>query len=416
MGIFFSKLFGINDKENIDDKFENRKFIIKIYWTRHALSCANILKAIGEAGVKTAIKSMSVQDSRARYAPDPLLSNLGVVQSLNLNEKTKDLNNIDFIGCSELRRAIETAIIGYHNQLTNQKNKKVLYLLPFISELRSKLALGQNLDNFPIDGRNYSKNEHFEKLNLKNKGEILQQLNYCGKKVNLNFDDVVISRDYIKFGKYGEKLPLRKRATSADKFLDSLLPRIINQIYKEKIKEMTDINKSENKSIKPIEMNIVLVSHNHFITEIIRRSKNVYIDDKKQKLPKGYKNVNASIIKQEIIFDGSMIKKFVEDENNPNNKKHLQIKKWLNIVDQLVKDSTVKFIYPKNPLTDNVTIKCNKSELEMNPNLKKEYKETLRKFIKSNPSIVDRCEEITNSKNHNIKTIVEKFSKKKKKK
>ena len=105
---------------------------VNLYWIRHAFSCANILEH----------KGIIANIARPVVTIDPMLTRAGVNQSKALNNEfltNKIHNKFDIVICSNLKRALETALYAFNNVNT------LIYVVPYISEERSPYAL--NLDN-----------------------------------------------------------------------------------------------------------------------------------------------------------------------------------------------------------------------------------------------------------------------------
>lgn len=106
--------------------------LLHIYWTRHGYSCANLLKDLGHPV------------SRGSLAANASLCDLGIQQGLQwgptILEKT-GRTTFDLVGASALLRAQQTAALLY--------KPETIHVLPYISEKRSRLALGMNKDNEP---------------------------------------------------------------------------------------------------------------------------------------------------------------------------------------------------------------------------------------------------------------------------
>lgn len=110
---------------------------INLYWIRHGYSCANVVRdTLGS----TDILHGSLL-SRSTYSPDAQLADHGVKQVEKAAENNKDiLGGINVVLTSELRRAIETALILFKNY------NVTIYPVPYINEDRNSLLEFFNLD------------------------------------------------------------------------------------------------------------------------------------------------------------------------------------------------------------------------------------------------------------------------------
>jgi hypothetical protein len=99
---------------------------LTVYWTRHALSCANVLKDLGKKG------------KRSSLAPNSSIANIGIEQCLQFKDQIQRVigTDLDFVGASALLRAQQTAALLY--------NPETVHVLPYISEKRSLLPDDDN--------------------------------------------------------------------------------------------------------------------------------------------------------------------------------------------------------------------------------------------------------------------------------
>ncbi len=87
-----------------------------IYFIRHSISCANVMKLLGKAGVVSALKNFllsgKVADDRAIYAPNSPLTYSGFILSLLarswLSQKINTIEQSGGAGESENSRQIQT--------------------------------------------------------------------------------------------------------------------------------------------------------------------------------------------------------------------------------------------------------------------------------------------------------------------
>jgi len=124
---------------------------IKIYWVRHGFSCANFLYAKFRL-------THSISD-KSTLAPDAKLTNTTLkkiceMKNDNTSNYYRNILNSDFILCSELTRAIETAMMlfGTFN--------KTIYIVPYVGEEVNTSYLDKT-DNIPS-------NNHIKSNNIQN--------------------------------------------------------------------------------------------------------------------------------------------------------------------------------------------------------------------------------------------------------
>lgn len=209
----------------------------KIYidWIRHGFSCANAIKTMGEAGLKSAIKNIftgkGIKDTRAIYASDSILSNYGMEQAAEVNKNFLDrINSYDIMLCSELTRATETATI-----IAKNTNIKTIFMVPYISEARTALALSEDKDNQARDPAVIKK--YIETTFPSEQGY---------PKLNI---------DYVSRFK-GQYNPNKSTLPDDKLFYEKVLPQII-------AKDMAYLNKNV--------FRIGIVSHAHFIKHLFSK-------------------------------------------------------------------------------------------------------------------------------------------------
>ena len=131
---------------------------IETYWIRHGLSCANVLSIIAPAeDAPSLLKKFGMKNSKSIWAPDSLLSNVGVKQCeiLYHNQALQRIFlNANQICCSLLSRSIETAI------LVSRPHREGLIPIPFISEERKKL-IKINKDYIPYEKKTETNHKTF---------------------------------------------------------------------------------------------------------------------------------------------------------------------------------------------------------------------------------------------------------------
>lgn len=145
-------------KEVIKEPAPAKGGSLTVFWTRHAMSCANVLKELGEKG------------KRSNYALNSSLADIGIEQCMQFRDTiNKEIRStLDFVGASALLRAQQTAALLY--------NPEIVYVLPYISEKR--VLLLPDDDNKPMpETKNKSMFDTFKDY-LKPKSVITTNLNY----------------------------------------------------------------------------------------------------------------------------------------------------------------------------------------------------------------------------------------------
>ena len=102
---------------------------VTIDWIRHGFSCSNaiylksqssIQNILQKLSINTKLPRMNISEIAAYYAPDAKLTKHGKLQAEQFNNIYKEkINKYDYVLCSELTRAVETALIITKN------NKKI---------------------------------------------------------------------------------------------------------------------------------------------------------------------------------------------------------------------------------------------------------------------------------------------------
>ena len=179
------------------------KINLKIYWIRHGYSCANQIY-----NKKYDMKNID----KDKIAPDAKLTDI----TLNkICEMKKDMSyekskyycvaNSDFILCSELTRAIETAMM-----LFGTFNKQI-FVVPYVGEIVNSSELGKT-DNIPSDNE-------MKLINIRN---IIKFHNdkrdICGGPFNST-----VSLDILNEIKKNHKL----NNPNLDKFLKYVIPELL---------------------------------------------------------------------------------------------------------------------------------------------------------------------------------------------
>lgn len=214
---------------------------ITIDWIRHGYSCANAYKE----GPKQTTENTYLNTIKNAYnflastlIYDPVLTKTGIDQATKLGtymRSNKSDFTYDIICCSNLRRAIETAAFANSIANPNTNIKQTLYVVPYVSEVKSPGAnIGIDYENFPI-----------------NTEESKKYINNVINKNNLN-----INVDWSIFDQEAIKSPKEVNLPNYDYFIENILPQLINK---------TKINKDQYK--------IGIVSHSHFISKLISKLK-----------------------------------------------------------------------------------------------------------------------------------------------
>jgi hypothetical protein len=200
---------------------------IKIYWIRHGFSCANYL--YDNIHLTHSIKDKSILASDAKLT-NITLNNICKMKSEIATDYYRNVLNSDFILCSELTRAIETAMMlfGTFN--------KTIYIAPYIGEEVETSGLGKS-DNIPSD-------KHIKQTNITN---IIDFHNKNADKCNGMFTSNV-SFDILDNLIYDEKTE-----PNIIEFFKKVIPYLIKKHNKKQI-----INNTLN-------LTLTLVSHSQFI-------------------------------------------------------------------------------------------------------------------------------------------------------
>lgn len=191
----------------------NKIIDVSIDWIRHGLSCSNVLKTNNNIPQNIHMNS---------FVSNPVLTNDGVDQANTMLKSIKD--NYDIICCSHLRRALETAVHGF---------TRTIHVVPFVSEKKTIM-----LDLYGLDRENRSSNNI---IKLQTHVKSLKK-EYPNKNININYS--IISKFLDK--KYDINVE------NYDTFIELVLFQIIKKFGKQSIK-------------------IVVVSHNNFIRDIIKK-------------------------------------------------------------------------------------------------------------------------------------------------
>jgi broad specificity phosphatase PhoE len=232
---------------------------IKIYWVRHGFSCANYL--YDNYHLTNSITNKS------KLAPDAKLTNITLNNICEMKNKIatdyyRNILNSDFILCSELTRAIETAMMlfGTFN--------KTIYIVPYIGEEVDTSRLGYS-DNIPSD-------KHIKNRNIKN---IIDFHNKNADKCNGMFNSEV------SFDILDNLINDKKTTPDFTKFLNDVIPYLITNYNKKQLIDNT------------LNLTLTIVSHSQFI------NKTTLIYPKNLEIILQKINTSYSIINNNLLFD-----------------------------------------------------------------------------------------------------------------
>jgi len=245
---------------------------LEIYWIRHSVSRANI-ENILEKIINNTILYFSSKDPE--IIPDAESGSCYLGKKLN-----KDISDSAMVGCSEMRRAIQTAILMFPKQFKEGKIK----VLPGIQEKgigSGNIALSTETNKkFLIDWcikmRKKNEDERF--------GKVMKDRVQIEKAVNKLYSEL----DSPEF----KKIRKEKNVKEVD-FLNCLIPYLARKRIKK----------------------IPIVSHSNYIrdeimvNDLIRRKEEKYLKRNKklnnnQILKKEYQYDNKKIyVRDQIIYD-----------------------------------------------------------------------------------------------------------------
>ena len=227
---------------------------IKLYWIRHGYSCANLVRdAIGY----TDLFHDGTLFPHSKYAPDAQLTNYGIKYIMEVREQNKELiNNIDIVLTSELRRAIETALILF-------KDKKI-YPVPYVNENRIGI-----LEFFDVDQDNnimgLSELEKYLKLNY---GKDTDRIDYSLLNELKKGSTEILSANIDNFYKIVIPALIKKQLNNKQLNNKQLNNKQLNnkQLNNKQLNNKQLNNKQlNNKQLNNKQLNIGIVSHQKFI-------------------------------------------------------------------------------------------------------------------------------------------------------
>lgn len=202
---------------------------VQIDWIRHGFSCANALSSLSVNTVWTAIRDLEVK--RGKYARDAKLTDIGISQAQLANKKFfKRYNSYDMICCSQLRRAMETAQHLYDGI------DKDIFVLPYVNEHKHILGalVGAEKTSTPTDWQ-------------VRRAEVASDARF-----NWLFFET------LKIDKFVEP--------SVKNFYNRVLPLVIYYLKKNKGVNIGSANRP---------LKIAIVSHQHYIRDILKYRDNI---------------------------------------------------------------------------------------------------------------------------------------------
>jgi len=234
---------------------------LKIFWTRHSISRANV-ESIFEKMVNNTIFYQEMKD--------PAIISGGEKCSCEISSTlVKEVRNSRLIGCSEMKRAIQTAIMMFPKKFKNEKIK----VLPGVQEI------GIGGGNTANEIKENKKILFKWCLDFKNK-------NYCHelKKILAGMSEKEIK-----------------------KLIDSLYSDMDNQFFKPIRKVKNSKEKDFLKYLIPYLNSkrirkIVIVSHSHYIKDNIMVKDSIKNRQKKY-LRKGEKMYNNQILEKDYKYN-----------------------------------------------------------------------------------------------------------------
>lgn len=318
-----------------------------LYWMRHAVTCADILKMFELTGF------LGIGDLRKKYTPESKLSRYGIMisdqvsqNSIKIGGKRYRLTDYLFqydselsdgpqkiILTSNLKRTIETAIFtfGY------LKNVSIIPV-PYIGDSATKPPTVKELQTY-FD-------TFFDKI-LKDKDIKKKLLSFGGGNLKISYDNIDWS-----FLENAKKDPMTE--ISSDKFIHEILPQIFWEY-------------------KPD--NIVIISHSDFITnitkclginnlEFVREEYYYYRFTNPEKKKIG----DVELKKNEIIYEGKkkpLIKPYgvvklcndVIDKLKHRKLNFDQIRKYIMGMNDSQKENEYLYCFPEKKVREDITKK-----------------------------------------------------------
>lgn len=225
---------------------------LTVFWTRHALSCANVLKDLGE------------RRKRSSLAPNSSIADIGIEQCRQFKDQIQAIvpRDLDFVGASALLRAQQTAALLY--------NPDKVYVLPYISEKRTLLP---DDDNQPM-------------TEAKNTDMFVKFKEYMERKYTVDVDNATVRSElhytFMDMFVMNEKEAFKVKA---DPML--ILPKIYETLL------------AKNKESGKNDFTIAIVSHQGWLRDAMITSEKV---------------MNCAVVKQVFTIDGTKNLKEKETE------------------------------------------------------------------------------------------------------
>lgn len=308
---------------------------LNIFWIRHGLSCNN---KYNENQLVKAYNYLNLKD------PSIVLENMLMIIKMN-KFMPKKMNNIQNIYCSQMKRAILTAIITFPNHFLKGK----INIIKGINEIKGKFDFTQG--NIPQSNI----------INLNNEIKII--LLYLFEFIH-NSDD----KDLQKFKLY-KFFKIKKNTNNIDIYINKLYNIVDNKEFNNLAKyceNEENVITSLTSYLKPLNINkISIVSHSKYIKKYIIKDdylkyKNIIRKDNKinnnQIVEKKYSKNQNKLIKIYPfgnIYKNNIIHGFYNNTtlnnilNNKNNNDILSLKINTNHFNNLCKKNMFKKLSKK---------------------------------------------------------------------
>jgi len=211
--------------------FKDKNLTVYLHFIRHGRSCENLAKSYESFGFFNTLAAPVL-------VANPPLSQEGEKQAKAINLDM--IENIDFIGCSHLIRAFETAV----DAIINTKLEANLYVLPCVNEYRQ-----------PVLGVDSSNEPDIKKLkSLVEKPQFKEILKDSHITPKFDIFDCVSSNHKINVDK-----------SDYDNFINYVLPYILDKV----------VRANPGKQV----LNLAIVSHGLFISNHMKKAHNVTFKD-----------------------------------------------------------------------------------------------------------------------------------------
>ena len=251
---------------------------LEIYWMRHAVSCNNIKQML-----KKITEFYKMKD------PSILLESILTIIEMKKYLPNK-MKNCKLIFCSEMKRAIQTAIFNFPQHFIDGKIK----IIKGINEYSHPLDLGQG---------NIPQNIHSLKKELKN--SIIFLYNFINDNnnnekdnINNNKDNINNNKDnQINYKKYKKYLLYEylNKSKNIENTLDKLINKLFSEINNKHFNKLVELREKEynivnclNNYLKSKNISkIAIVSHSNFLSKNIFKNHDYFlhlIRSKKKKI------------------------------------------------------------------------------------------------------------------------------------